>query len=58
MANILYIDDEISALRAISAILKKEGYSVYTATTAEEGINILKNFTVDCVLLDYRLPGM
>lgn len=58
MANILYIDDEISALRAISAILKKEGYSVYTATTAEEGIEVLKKSPIDCILLDYRLPGM
>lgn len=58
MANILYIDDEISALKAISAILRKEGYSVFTSTTAEEGREILKNTTIDCILLDYRLPGM
>ncbi|MCX7914321.1 MAG: sigma-54 dependent transcriptional regulator, partial [Thermodesulfovibrionales bacterium] len=58
MANILYIDDEVSALKAISAILKKDGYTVYTATNAEEGMDILKNSTVDCLLLDYRLPGM
>jgi len=58
MANILYIDDEISALKAISAILKKEGYTVFTSTTAEEGIEVLKTTTIDCILLDYRLPGM
>ncbi|MCX8034044.1 MAG: sigma-54 dependent transcriptional regulator [Thermodesulfovibrio sp.] len=58
MPNILYIDDEISALKVISAIFKKEGYSVFTATTAEEGIEILKNTSIDCILLDYRLPGM
>lgn len=58
MAKILYIDDEISALKAISAILKKAGFEVLTATTAEEGISILKKSHVDCLLLDYRLPGM
>lgn len=58
MAKILYIDDEISALKAISAILKKEGYTVLTAISAEEGIEILKNSSVDCLLLDYRLPKM
>ncbi len=58
MSNILYIDDEISALKAISAILKKEGYNVFTATTAEEGMEILKNEHIDCILLDYILPGM
>ncbi len=29
-----------------------------TATSAEEGIEILKNSSVDCLLLDYRLPKM
>lgn len=58
MANILYIDDEISALKAISAILRKEGYSVFTSTNAEEGMEVLKNTNIDCILLDYRLPGM
>ncbi|MEN2994653.1 MAG: sigma-54 dependent transcriptional regulator [Thermodesulfovibrio sp.] len=58
MAKILYIDDEISALKAISAILKKAGYDVYTTPTAEEGIEVLKTNDIDCILLDYRLPGM
>lgn len=58
MAEILYIDDEISALKAISAILKKEGYNVHTATNAEDGIDIIKSSQIDCLILDYRLPGM
>lgn len=58
MAEILYIDDEISALKAISAILKKEGFGVHTATNAEDGIDIIKSSQIDCLLLDYRLPGM
>lgn len=58
MANILYIDDEVRTLKAISAILRKEGYTVYTASTAEDGMEILKNNSVDCLILDYRLPGM
>jgi len=58
MAKILYIDDEISALKAISAIFKKAGFDVLTATTAEEGISLLKETSVDCLLLDYRLPQM
>ena len=58
MAKILYIDDELSALKAISAILKKAGFDVLTATTAEEGILLLKETQIDCLLLDYRLPKM
>ena len=58
MAKILYIDDEISTLKAISTILKKEGYTVYSTTTAEDGIEALKNTTFECILLDYRLPKM
>ncbi len=58
MPNILYIDDEISALKAISAILRKQGYNVYVAKSAEEGISILKNTQFELLLLDYRLPKM
>ncbi|WP_084222224.1 sigma-54-dependent transcriptional regulator [Thermodesulfobacterium hydrogeniphilum] len=56
--KILFIDDEINSLKAISAILEKSGFEVITAKTAEEGIGKLHNITPNCILLDYRLPGM
>lgn len=54
---VLFIDDEISSLKTISAILRKSGYTVVTAQTVDEGIAKLQAETPSCILLDYRLPG-
>ncbi|QER42639.1 sigma-54-dependent Fis family transcriptional regulator [Thermodesulfobacterium sp. TA1] len=56
--KILFIDDEINSLKTISAILKKHNYTVITAQTVEEGIVQLRKHKPNCILLDYRLPGM
>jgi len=56
--KILFVDDETSSLRTISAVLEKSGFKVITAKTAEEGIAKLQNLTPDCILLDYLLPNM
>lgn len=55
--TVLFVDDEISSLRTISAILKKSGYKVITAQTVDEGITKLEAEIPSCILLDYRLPG-
>lgn len=54
--KILVIDDEIDLRSLIKRLLELEGYSVYTAENATEGINQLKNNEVDIVLSDVRLP--
>jgi len=54
--RILILDDE-EALRAIIAQrLKRKGYEILEATTAEEGLSILKDTLIDAVLLDIKLP--
>lgn len=58
IAKILYVDDEVSALKVLSAIIKKAGFDVITASTAEEAISLLKKTEVNSIILDYRLPGM
>jgi len=58
LAKILYVDDEVSALKVLSAIIKKAGFDVITASTAEEAISLLKKTEVNSIILDYRLPGM
>jgi len=58
IAKILYVDDEVSALKVLSAIIKKAGFDVITASTAEEAISLLKKTEVNIIILDYRLPGM
>ncbi len=55
--TILYVDDEESNLRIFKNIFKKE-YNIFTAKSAEEGIRILKNNTIDIILSDQRMPKM
>ncbi len=56
--KILFVDDEINTLKVLSAILKKNGYDVYTARTAEEALDKIAKLQPDTVITDYKLPGM
>jgi len=56
--SILLVDDEINTLKVLSAILKKNGYEVATARTAEEALDRSSKSSFDAVVTDYRLPGM
>ena len=58
MRQVLVIDDKRNILHVISAVLKREGYGVVTATTGEEAISKFKNNQIDIVITDYLLPGM
>ncbi len=56
--SILLVDDEVNTLKVLSAILRKDGYEVATATTAEEGLEKLGSLDADTAIVDYKLPGM
>ncbi len=56
--KILLVDDEVNILRVLSAILKKNGYDVTTAKTAEEAADRTANQGFDTIITDYKLPGM
>lgn len=56
--NLLIIDDESSIRESLSGILADEGYTPITASTAEEGLDMLEQKDVDLVLLDIWMPGM
>ena len=58
MSSILIIDDEPGIRTVLSGILEDEDYSVLTAADGFEGLSILKNSTVDLVILDVLLPNM
>ncbi len=53
---ILAIDDTNSELLARQ--LKRHGYSVTTATSAQQGLRLLKAMPCDLILLDVIMPGM
>lgn len=55
-ANILLVDDEISILQMLEMVLKKEGFTVYKATTGKEALMIIQNQPIDYIVLDVMLP--
>lgn len=56
--SILLIDDEQDILDFLSYNLKKEGYKVYTADNALEGLQIAKDTSPSLVILDVMMPEM
>jgi DNA-binding NtrC family response regulator len=55
-AVILCVDDQGVALNLRRQVLRKAGYSVLTATTAQQALDILRTNQVDLVLTDHLLP--
>ncbi len=57
--QILWIDDEIEALRPHIQFLSERGYNVTPATNGEDGIALLKegNIQFEAILLDQVMPG-
>ncbi len=57
--TIVLVDDEDLVRRLVSRLLRKEGFHVIEAGTAEEGLAIVESDeTVDLLLTDVTLPGM
>jgi two-component system alkaline phosphatase synthesis response regulator PhoP len=58
MTKILVIDDEPSITNLVTAYLKPEGYSVYTAADGNAGLKAARAFKPDLIILDVMLPGI
>jgi two-component system NtrC family response regulator len=54
--NILIIDDEQTQREILTGYLKKKGYHLFSAASGEEGIKLIKQYTVDIVLSDFKMP--
>ena len=53
---ILVVDDDLSILETVGAILAMEGYTVETATNGREALDKLGRARPSLVLLDMRMP--
>ena len=58
MEKIVFIEDETTLQKMLSAALQEEGYSVITASDGEEGLAAVRSEKPDLVLLDLILPKM
>ncbi|SRR5260370_86798 len=56
--TILFVDDEPSILVVRRLIFEALGFSVLTAESGEEALEVLRSNAVDAVVLDYLMPGM
>ncbi len=56
--KILVVDDEKTMVRALSALLQREGYDVAAALDGPSALEAARTERPDLVLLDVMLPGM
>ena len=56
--SILVVDDEKEIADLVEIYLVSDGYKVYKANHAEEGLEILEKHQIHLVLLDIMMPGM
>ena len=56
--TLLCIDDHETSLAGWCLYLQNAGYSVETARTPQEGLELFAVHPIDLVLLDYAMPGI
>jgi response regulator RpfG family c-di-GMP phosphodiesterase len=57
-ATVLMVDDEPSVLNALRRVFRAQGITTLQATSAAEGLALLKTHRVDLVISDMRMPEM
>lgn len=58
MPRVLLIEDDPSVREGVELGLRRRGHEVRTAETGEDGLEALREFHPELVLLDLMLPGM
>ena len=56
--RVLAVDDSMTYLHELAAMLRGEGYDVVLARSGEEALELVAVQPVDCVLLDLLMPGI
>jgi PAS domain S-box-containing protein len=56
--TILCVDDEVRGLQVRKLVLESAGYSVLLAENGPAALRVFASNSVDCVVLDYMMPGM
>src|SRR5579885_738910 len=54
--KLLIIDDEPGILETVETKMRREGYSTFTAESAEDGMRLFRRIKPDLVILDIMLP--
>jgi response regulator RpfG family c-di-GMP phosphodiesterase len=57
-ASLLLVDDEENILRSLQRTLRKEPYTIHTASSGDGALALLDGQKFDLVISDARMPGM
>jgi diguanylate cyclase (GGDEF)-like protein/PAS domain S-box-containing protein len=55
--TLLLVDDEENILNALVRMLRRDGYRILTATSADEALDVLGRNEVQVIISDQRMPG-
>ncbi len=55
--TLLLVDDEAHVVTSLARMLRRDGYQILMANSADEGLALLAANAVDVVLSDQRMPG-
>jgi len=56
--TLLLLDDEENILRALTRLLRRDGYRILTATSATEAFELLARNEVQVIVSDQRMPNI
>ena len=56
--NILVVDDEKEIADLVEIYLVSDGYKVFKANNAEDGLKIIETQDIQLAILDIMMPGM
>jgi DNA-binding response OmpR family regulator len=57
MPRLLVIEDEVKVLRSLEDGLRSAGFEIEVAATGDEGARRAASPALDCIVLDWMLPG-
>ena len=58
MPRVLLIEEDRAVREGVALALRRQGHEVAIAVTGEEGLELVRSFRPDVVVLDLMLPGM
>ena len=56
VSNILIIDDEENLRKLLARVIELEGYTVFQAGSAKDGMKLLSKESIHVVISDVKLP--
>jgi putative nucleotidyltransferase with HDIG domain len=57
-AGLLFVDDEVNILKALTRLFRSEPVRVYTAQSGEEALTLLETEPIEVIVSDQRMPGL